>query len=215
MKGIRSTMKTTESLIILTVVAAALSACSSSPKKDTSYMGKEVEAVSSADGNRPKWTYDSGWSIEDVRKQYGDDPKEPKYAYIVTNAAVKSDTAIPQCYAMAKTRASAEIGRQISETVKETKALSQDTEEAEFMNEIRTKANNVVSGYEEADKFYMKLKDDQEDKPFKCWVLMKFPRKNLKTLQGFVMKALEKEAGGNADMKARVVEASKEMMNEM
>lgn len=210
----KSVMKTTSKLIILSALSAAFAACSSTPVQDSKYMGQEVEAVSSADGNRPKWTYDSGWSIEDVRKQYGDDPKEPKYAYVVTNAAVKSDTAVPQCYAMAKTRASAEIGRQISETVKESKALTQDTEESEFMNEIRTKANNVVSGYEETDKFYMKLKGD-EDKPFKCWVLMKFPRKNLKTLQGFVMKALEKEAGGNADMKARVTEATKEMMNEM
>lgn len=189
---------------------AGMAGCASQPK----YMNQEVEAVSSADGNRPKWTYDSGWSVEDVRKQHGDDAKDPKYAFVVTSASVKNDNAIPQCYAMAKTRASAEVGRQISETVKEAKALSQNADEAEFMNEIRTKANNVISGYEEADKFYLKLAGD-EDKPYKCWVLMKFPRKNLKTLQGFVMKALEKEAGGNEDLKAKVNDATKSMMAEM
>ncbi len=202
--------------ILLAISVMTLAACGSGSKSEdaSKYMGQEVEAVSSADNTRPKWTFDSGWNIEDVRKQHGDDPKEPKFAYVVTSASVKTDQAIPQCYSMAKARASAEIGRQISETVKEAKALSQNAEEAEFMNEIRTKANNVVTGYEEADKFYLKLKGD-EDKPFKCWVLMKFPRKNLKTLQGFVMKALEKEAGGNADLKGRVDEATKQMMTEM
>lgn len=179
------------------------------------YLGREIEATSSEDGKRPFWTYDGSWKIEELRKHVNDSVTEPKFAYVVTEASVKNETAIPQCYAMAKTRGSAEVGRQISETVKEAKAISGSAEESEFQSEIRTKANNIIVGYEEVEKFSLKIKDQDEDKPYRCWVLMKFPRKNLKTLQGFVMKALEKEAGGNADLKANVQEATKQMMNEM
>lgn len=84
-----------------------LAGCSSQPK----YMGQKVQAVSSADNSRPIWTFESGWKIEDVRKQYGDDQNDPKFAYVVTNASVKTDQAIPQCYAMAKTRASALLAK--------------------------------------------------------------------------------------------------------
>lgn len=178
------------------------------------FMDKEVAAVSSVDNKRPFWTFDGGWKMEELRKHVNDNLEEPKFAYIVTAASVKSENALPQCYAMAKTHASAEIGRQVSETVKEAKALSQNADEAEFMNEINTKAHNLITGFEEVEKFNLKLKGD-EDKPVKCWVLMKFPRKNLKTLQGFVMKTLEKEAGGNPDLKAKVTEATTKMMNEM
>lgn len=190
--------------------ALALAACST-----TKHMGKDVEAMSSIDNKRPFWTYDGGWKVEEVRKHAGDNEKEPKFAYVVTEASVKSETAMPQCYSMAKTRASAEVGRQISETVKEAKAISGSSEETEFQSEIRTKANNIIIGYEEVEKFNLKIAGDDEDKPYRCWVLMKFPRKNLKTLQGFVMKALEKEAGGNADLKANVQDATKKMMEEM
>lgn len=192
-----------------------LSACASKEKESTQYMGQKVEAVSSVDNKRPFWTFDGGWKIEDLRKHAGDDAVEPKYAYVVTSAAVKNETAMQQCYAMAKTRASAEVGRQISETVKEAKAISGDSEETEFQSEIRTKANNVISGTEEVEKFNLKIAGDQEDKPYRCWVLVKFPRKNLKVLQGFVMKALEKEAGGNADLKANVQNATQQIMSEM
>lgn len=195
----------------LSLSVVALTACAGQQK----HMGKNVEAVSTADGSRPFWTYDGSWKIDELRKHAGDDIKEPRFAYVVTSEAVKSDTAMPQCYAMAKTRASAEIGRQVSETVKEAKALSGNQDETEFQNEIRTKANNVITGYEEVERFNLKLSGEMEDKPYRCWVLMKFPRKNLKTLQGYVMKALEKEAGGNADLKANVQDATKQMMQEM
>lgn len=197
-------------ITIATLSTLLLFSCSSTTK----YMDKEVESVSSADNKRPFWTYDGGWKIEELRKHVSDSNDEPKFAYIVTSDSVKSDNALPQCYAMAKTRASAEIGRQVSETVKEAKALSQDADASEFMNEIKTKAHNLITGFEEVEKFNLKLKGD-EDKPVKCWVLMKFPRKNLKTLQGYVLKALEKEAGGNQDLKERVNEATKKMMDEM
>lgn len=204
--------------ISLAIASAILVGCSSEPKKveeAPKYMGQSVDAVSSVDNKRPFWTFDGGWKMEELRKHANDSADEPKFAYIVTNAAVKTDTAMPQCYSMAKTRASAEIGRQVSETVKEAKALSGDSEETEFMNEVRTKANNIITGFEEVEKFNLKLAGDQEDKPYRCWVLMKFPRKHLKTLQGYVLKTLEKEAGGNADLKERVNEATTKMMDEM
>lgn len=194
------------------LIGVLVSSCAT--KQQENYLGQKIDSVSSLDSKRPNWTYDSGWKIEDIRKQYGDDTVEPKHAFVVSSASVKSDQSIPQCYAMAKTRASAEIGRQISETIKEAKALSQNSEELEFMNDIRSKANNIIVGYEEADKFYLKV-SNEDDKPFKCWVLMKFPRKNLKTLQEYVLKALEKEAGGNQDLKANVQNATQKIMEEM
>jgi hypothetical protein len=199
-------------VLLLTTFAS----CSSSPKKEepVKYMDKEVAAMSSHDNSRPFWTFDGGWKMDQLRKAENDSVEDPKFAYIVTSDSVKSDNALPQCYAMAKTRASADVGRMISETVKEAKALSQNADESEFQNEINTKAHNLITGFEEVEKFNLKLKGD-EDKPVKCWVLMKFPRKTLKTLQGYVHKALEKEAGGNPELKGRVAEATKKMMDEM
>ena len=79
------------SVIVSGLAVLAFTACSSAPKQEpTKYMGQEIEAVSSADNSRPKWTYDSGWSIEDVRQQHGDDPMDPKFAYVVTSASVMS-----------------------------------------------------------------------------------------------------------------------------
>lgn len=196
--------------IIIFLSGLLLISCTSTTK----YMDKEVEAISSSDNKRPFWTYDGGWKMDELRKYLNDSAEDPKFAYIVTSDSIKNDNALPQCYAMAKTRASAEIGRQVSETVKEAKALSQDSDASEFMNEIKTKAHNLITGFEEVEKFNLRVKGD-DDKPVKCWVLMKFPRKNLKTLQGYVLKALEKESGGNADLKERVNEATKKMMDEM
>lgn len=204
-------------VVSLLAVPAVFIGCASSnkPAERSDYMGKKVEAVSSVDNKRPFWTFDGGWKIEELRKHAGDSLEEPKYAYVVTSAAVKNETAMPQCYAMAKTRASAEVGRQISETVKEAKAMSGDAEETEFQSEIRSKASNIISGTEELEKFNLKIAGDDEDKPYRCWILVRFPRKNLKTLQGYVLKALEKEAGGNPDLKANVQNATKQMMEEM
>ena len=195
--------------LILAVLALAVS-CSSAQKK---YDGKELQLTSSGDSERPFWTLDGGYKIEKLRDHYKDDEKNPKYAYFITQASVMKADLAPNCYNMARTRASAEVSEQVSDVVKQAGAMAITNTSTEFNKMIETQSKNMIVGAEMIDKTWFKVEGD-ESNPYKCFVVLSVPRKNLDKLQQNMMTMLEKEMNGDPGMIKQVKESVEKRMQE-
>jgi hypothetical protein len=198
------------SKILLMAGLVVLASCSSAQKH---YDGKELKLTSTGDSERPFWTMDGGYKIEKLRDLYKDDEKTPKNAYFVTQASVMQADLVPNCYNMARTRASAEVSEQVSDVVKQAGALAVTNTNTEFNKMIETQSKNMIVGAEMIDKTWFKV-DSEETNPYKCFIVLSVPRKNLDKLQANMMTMLEKEMSGDAGMIKQVKESVDKRMQE-
>lgn len=187
-----------------------LASCSSAQKK---YDGKELQLTSTGESERPFWTMDGGYKIEKLRDHYNDDEDKPTNAYFVTQASVMKADLVPNCYNMARTRASAEVSEQVSDVVKQAGAMAVTNNSTEFNKMIETQSKNMIVGAEMIDKTWFKVEGD-ETNPYKCFIVLSVPRKNLDKLQANMMTMLEKEMTGDAGMIKQVKESVEKRMQE-
>ncbi len=198
---------------LLLAALAVLASCSSAQKE---YDGKELALTSSGESTRPFWTMDGGYKIEKLRDLYNDDEDEPKNAYFVTQASVMKADLVPNCYNMARTRASAEVSEQVSDVVKQAGAMAITNTNTEFNKMIETQSKNMIVGAEMVDKTWFKVDDEKskETNPYKCFIVLAVPRKNLEKLQANMMTMLEKEMNGDPGMIKQVKESVDKRMQE-
>ena len=187
-----------------------LASCSSTQKK---YDGKELQLTSSGESTRPFWTMDGGYKIEKIRDHYNDDEKNPKNAYFVTQASVMKADLVPNCYNMARTRASAEVSEQVSDVVKQAGAMAVTNTNTEFNKMIETQSKNMIVGAEMVDKTWFKI-ESEETNPYKCFIVLSVPRKNLDKLQQNMLTMLEKEMSGDPGMIKQLKESVDKRMQE-
>lgn len=199
------------SKILMVATLVVLASCSSAQKH---YDGKELTLTSSGDSERPFWTMDGGYKIEKLRDHYNDDEDKPNNAYFVTQASVMKADLVPNCYNMARTRASAEISEQVSEVVKQAGAMAVTNTNTEFNKMIETQSKNMIVGAEMIDKTWFKVDGETETNPYKCFIVLSVPRKNLDKLQANMMTMLEKEMSGDAGMIKQVKESVEKRMQE-
>lgn len=195
-------------LVLVTLIA--LASCSSAQKK---YDGKDLKQTSSGESERPFWTMDGSYKIEKLRDHYNDDEDNPKNAYFITQASVMNADLIPNCYNMARTRASAEVSEQVSDVVKQAGAMALTNTGTEFNKMIETQSKNMIVGAEMIDKTWFKV-DSEETNPYKCFIVLSVPRKNLDKLQQNMMTMLEKEMSGDPGMIKQVRESVEKRMQE-
>ena len=196
--------------LILITLAAVLTSCSS---KQKTYDGKDLQLTSSGESERPFWTLDGGYKIGKLREHYNDDEDEPKNAYFVTQASVMSADLVPNCYNMARTRASAEVSEQVSDVVKQAGAMAVTNTNTEFNKMIETQSKNMIVGAEMIDKTWFKVQSEEAN-PYKCFIVLSVPRKNLDKLQQNMMTMLEKEMSGDPGMIKQVRESVEKRMQE-
>lgn len=199
------------SKVLIVAAMALLASCSSAQKK---YDGKELALTSSGESTRPFWTMDGGYKIEKLRDHYNDDEDKPNNAYFVTQASVSKADLVPNCYNMARTRASSEISEQVSEVVKQAGAMAVTNTNTEFNKMIETQSKNMIVGAEMIDKTWFKVEGENEQNPYKCFIVLSVPRKNLDKLQANMMTMLEKEMSGDAGMIKQVKESVEKRMQE-
>lgn len=195
---------------LMLVGLLVLASCSSAQKN---YDGKELALTSSGDSERPFWTMDGGYKIEKLREHYNDDAEKPKNAYFITQASVMSADLAPNCYNMARTRASAEVSEQVSDVVKQAGAMAVTNTNTEFNKMIETQSKNMIVGAEMIDKTWFKVAGEEAN-PYKCFVVLSVPRKNLDKLQANMLTMLEKEMSGDAGMIKQVKESIDKKMQE-
>lgn len=198
------------SKVLLMAGLLALASCSSAQKH---YDGKELKLTSSGETERPFWTMDGGYKIEKLRDFYKDDEKNPKNAYFVTQASVMQADLVPNCYNMARTRAAAEVSEQVSDVIKQAGAMAVTNTNTEFNKMIETQSKNMIVGAEMIDKTWFKV-DSEEPNPYKCFIVLSVPRKNLDKLQQNMMTMLEKEMSGDPGMIKQVKESVEKRMQE-
>lgn len=198
------------SKILLMTGLLVLASCSSAQKK---YDGKDLQLTSSGDSERPFWTLDGGYKIEKLRDHYNDDEDTPKNAYFVTQASVMKADLVPNCYNMARTRASAEVSEQVSDVIKQAGAMAVTNTNTEFNKMIETQSKNMIVGAEMIDKTWFKV-ESEETNPYKCFVVLSVPRKNLDKLQQNMLTMLEKEMTGDAGMIKQVKDSVEKRMQE-
>lgn len=199
-----------KSRCLMLIALMALVGCSS---KQKTYDGKELQLTSTGESERPFWTLDGSYKIEKLREHYNDDDDKPKNAYFITQASVMNADLVPNCYNMARTRASAEVSEQISDVVKQAGALAVSNTSTEFNKMIETQSKNMVVGAEMIDKTWFKVQSE-ETNPYKCFIVLAVPRKNLEKLQQNMMTMLEKEMSGNPGMIQQVKESVEKRMQE-
>ncbi len=197
-------------LVTVLVTVLGLTACSS---KQKTYDGKDLQLTSSGETERPFWTLDGGYKIEKLRKHYQDDNDKPKNAYFITQASVMNADLVPNCYNMARTRATAEVSEQVSDVVKQAGALALTNVNSEFNKMIETQSKNMIVGAEMIDKTWFKV-NSEEANPYKCFIVLSVPRKNLEKLQQNMMTMLEKEMSGDPGMIKQVKESVDKRMAE-
>lgn len=198
------------SKILMMSLLALLASCSSAQKK---YDGKDLKLTSSGESKRPFWTLDGGYKIEELREHYNDDDDNPKNAYFVTQASVMNSDLIPNCYNMARTRASAEVSEQVSDVIKQAGAMAITNTNTEFNKMIETQSKNMIVGAEMIDKTWFKV-DSEEANPYKCFIVLSVERKNLDKLKQNMMTMLEKEMSGDPGMIKQVKESVEKRMQE-
>ena len=198
------------SKFLIVTVLLVLAACSSAQKK---YDGKELQLTSSGESTRPFWTMDGSYKIEKIRDHYNDDEKNPKNAYFVTQASVMKADLVPNCYNMARTRASAEVSEQVSDVVKQAGAMAVTNTNTEFNKMIETQSKNMIVGAEMIDKTWFKI-EGEETNPYKCFIVLSVPRKNLDKLQQNMLTMLEKEMSGDPGMIKQLKESVDKRMQE-
>lgn len=199
-----------KSRCLVLIALLALASCSS---KQKTYDGKDLQLTSSGDSERPFWTLDGGYKIEKLRDHYNDDEDNPKNAYFITQASVMNADLVPNCYNMARTRASAEVSEQVSDVVKQAGALSLSNTGSEFNKMIETQSKNMIVGAEMIDKTWFKVASE-ETNPYKCFIVLSVPRKNLEKLQQNMMTMIEKEMAGNPGQIAQVKESVEKRMKD-
>lgn len=200
-----------KSKALILVALVTLASCSSAQKK---YDGKDLQLTSSGHNERPFWTMDGGYKIEKLRDLYKDDEDQPKNAYFVTQASVMKADLVPNCYNMARTRASAEVSEQVSDVVKQAGAMTVSNTSTEFNKMIETQSKNMIVGAEMIDKTWFKVEGETETNPYKCFIVLAVPRKNLDKLQANMMTMLEKEMNGDPGMIKQVKESVEKRMLE-
>ena len=198
------------SKVLLLAGLCTLAACSSAQKH---YDGKDLQLTSSGESERPFWTLDGGYKIEKLRDHYNDDEDAPKNAYFVTQASVMKADLVPNCYNMARTRASAEVSEQVSDVIKQTGAMAVTNTNTEFNKMIETQSKNMIVGAEMIDKTWFKV-EGEEANPYKCFIVLAVPRKNLDKLQQNMITLLEKELSGDAGMIKQVKESVEKRLQE-
>lgn len=191
-------------LIILAV------GCSSAQKK---YDGKSLVDTSSGESKRPFWTLDGGFKIDDIRKAYGDDAKNPKFAYFISQASISKTDLIPNCYEMAKLRSAAEASEQISQRIKQAASMTLNESSVEFEKVIESQSKNLIVGSQVIDKTWFKV-DSEEANPYKCFVLLSVPRTNLERIQQGLLEAVEKKLKANKETKTKLKESIEKNLNE-
>lgn len=196
--------------LVLIALLALVASCSS---KQKTYDGKDLQQTSSGESERPFWTLDGGYKIEKLRDHYNDDEDNPKNAYFITQASVMNADLVPNCYNMARTRASAEVSEQVSDVVKQAGALSLTNTGSEFNKMIETQSKNMIVGAEMIDKTWFKVAGE-ETNPYKCFIVLSVPRKNLDKLQANMMTMIEKEMAGNPGQIKEVKESVDQRMKE-
>lgn len=199
-----------KSRCLILIALLALASCSS---KQKTFDGKDLQQTSSGESERPFWTLDGGYKIEKLREHYNDDDDKPTHAYFVTQASVMNADLVPNCYNMARTRASAEVSEQISDVVKQAGALAVTNTNTEFNKMIETQSKNMIVGAEMIDKTWFKVKSEEAN-PYKCFIVLSVPRKNLDKLQQNMMTMLEKEMNGDPGMIKQVKESVEKRMQE-
>jgi hypothetical protein len=198
----------TKALMLASLIA--LASCSSAQK---TYDGKDLKLTSSGDSERPFWTLDGGYKIEKLRDHYNDDEDKPANAYFVTQASVMKADLVPNCYNMARTRASAEVSEQVSDVVKQAGAMAITNTNTEFNKMIETQSKNMIVGAQMIDKTWFKV-DSDETNPYKCFIVLSVDRKNLEKLQQNMMTMLEKEMNGDPGMIKQVKESVEKRMQD-
>jgi hypothetical protein len=199
-----------KSRCLVLIALLALASCSS---KQKTYDGKDLQLTSSGESERPFWTLDGGYKIEKLRDHYNDDEENPKNAYFITQASVMNADLVPNCYNMARTRASAEVSEQVSDVVKQAGALSLTNTGTEFTKMIETQSKNMIVGAEMIDKTWFKVQSE-ETNPYKCFIVLSVPRKNLDKLQANMITMIEKEMAGNPGQIKEVKESVDKRMKE-
>lgn len=188
--------------------------CASGGKTET-VERKDILTISTgtSDQKRPYWTYEGDLDMKKVHADIGDNPAEPKHMVVITKATVAKEELIPNCYNMARARAGDETASTVSELVKSSSSMASSSDATEFQKVISSQSNQFIIGAEVANKTWVKILDEGDTK-FHCWVMLKMPRKNLKKLQEIVEKQLQKEMGGEPDLKERVKAAQDKMQSE-
>jgi hypothetical protein len=199
-----------KSRCLVLIALLVLASCSS---KQKTYDGKDLQLTSSGESERPFWTLDGGYKIEKLRDHYNDDEENPKNAYFITQASVMNADLVPNCYNMARTRASAEVSEQVSDVVKQAGALSLTNTGTEFTKMIETQSKNMIVGAEMIDKTWFKVQSE-ETNPYKCFIVLSVPRKNLDKLQANMISMIEKEMAGNPGQIKEVKESVDKRMKE-
>lgn len=198
------------SKFMLLATLAILASCSSAQK---SYDGKDIALTSSGESKRPFWTLDGSYKIGELREHYNDDEDTPKNAYFITQASVGKADLVPNCYNMARTRASGEVSEQVSEVVKQAGAMAVTNTNTEFNKMIETQSKNMIVGAEMIDKTWFKV-EGEESNPYKCFIVLATPRKNLEKLHQTMITLLEKEMSGDAGMMKQVKESVEKRIQE-
>jgi len=199
-----------KSRCLVLIALLALASCSS---KQKTYDGKDLQLTSSGDSERPFWTLDGGYKIEKLRDHYNDNEDNPKNAYFITQASVMNSDLVPNCYNMARTRASAEVSEQVSDVVKQAGALTLTNTGSEFNKMIETQSKNMIVGAEMIDKTWFKVASEEAN-PYKCFIVLSVPRKNLEKLQQNMMTMIEKEMAGNPGQIQQVKESVEKRMKD-
>lgn len=200
-------MKNTLLLISALTIFAS---CSSAQKQ---YDGNKIISSSSGSSERAFWTMDGGFEIEKLRSHFNDDKKKPAFAYFISQASVSKADLIPNCYNMARARAASEASSSISDNVKEASAMAITDSNTEFNKMIETQSKNMLVGASIVDKTWFKV-DSEDSNPYKCYVALKVPRKNLERVQEKILSALEKELSGDKAMVSQVKDSVEKRMQE-
>lgn len=197
------------SLLMLSALFFLVS-CSSARKE---YAGKDIQYNSSGESKRPFWTMDGGYSIEDLRSHYNDSKSKPEHSYIVSQASVANSDLVPNCYNIARLRATAEVSERISETLKQAGAASLTDSSFEFSKMIESESKNMIVGAEVIDKTWFKV-EGEEQNPFKCFIVLSIPQKNVEKLQANALKSIEKQFSTNPDAAKKVKESVESRIQE-
>jgi hypothetical protein len=194
-------------ILALSILAALASACSSAPVERTD---QKVLATGTTDQKLPFWTYEGNVDKKKLAEAMGDDSSSPKHSYFISRATVDNEDLVPNCYQMARTRASAELASGISGMIKESDALASSANASEFEGMINTQTQQSVVGAEVAEKTWAKIERSGAVR-FQCWVVLAIPKENVKHLQEVVFEALQKQSSGDEGLKERVKTAMDKM----
>lgn len=187
-----------KSLLVITAFISLLTSCSTATKH---YNSEKIIASSDGKNERPFWTLDGAYKVSKLRDHFGDDNKKPKFAYFISQSSTSKENLIPNCYQMARVQAIAEVSTSISEDLKQATQMEMNTEETTFTTLIETNTKNMIAGAKIEEKAWIKIESEDDQKPYKCFIALSVPRKNLERLQELYMRNLEKTSALEIEQK--------------